>query len=277
MKVVNHFLEGVKVVRSPNVSGLMVPTGAIMHYTAGFTDESAIATLTNPAAKVSAHLVIDWDGTITQLVPFNRVAWHAGPSKLAGRTGCNSFTIGFEFVNPGFFRIGANGDILDWEGKNPIPKDVLAKYDLSIKAPNARIGGGNFIWPGYTKAQIAAGLAAFEAICAAYDIQHIAGHEEIDTRGWKTDPGPAFPMSLFKNALHGKSDRSDGLAPAASRFLVNTPKLNVRAAPNASGAVITQLSGGSEVVVIKDLGAWSEVEYAPGKRGYLADQYLKKG
>jgi N-acetylmuramoyl-L-alanine amidase len=277
MKIINHLLEGVAFVRSPNVSGMMEPSGVIMHYTAGFTAKSAINTLTSSAAKVSAHLVIDWDGTITQLVPFNRIAWHAGPSKLAGRTGCNNFTIGFEFVNPGFFRVAKDGTILDWEGEKPIPKDVLDKYDLSLSAPNARIGGGNFIWPGYTKAQIAAGLEAFEATKAAYDIQNIAGHEEIDTRGWKTDPGPAFPMGLFKAALHSKSDRSDGLAPVSSRFLVNTPKLNVRAAPNASGAVITQLSGGSEVVIIKDLGAWSEVEYAPGKRGYLADQYLKKG
>lgn len=277
MKVVNHLLEGIKFVRSPNVSGMMVPEGAVMHYTAGFTAESAIKTLTNPAAKVSAHLVIDWDGTITQLVPFNRVAWHAGPSKLAGRNGCNNFTIGFEFVNPGYFRIAPNGDILDWEGKHKVPAEQLRRYDLSMRAPNSRIGGGTFIWPGYTKAQIAAGLEAFEAICDAYNIKHIAGHEEIDTRKWKTDPGPAFPMGVFKNALHGTSDRSDGLKPMTGRFLVNTPKLNVRAAPNPSGAVITQLSGGSEVVVLQDVGEWSLVEYAPGKTGYLADQYLKKG
>lgn len=277
MKIVNHILEGVHVERSPNVSGLMAPTGVIMHYTAGFTADSAIKTLCNPAAKVSAHLVIDTDGTITQLVPFNRIAWHAGPSKLAGKTNCNGFTIGFEFVNPGYFRLGKDGAVMDWEGKRPVPKEVLSKYDLSIRAPNKRIGGGNFIWPAYTKAQISAGKAAFSAICEAYDIRDIAGHEEIDTRKWKTDPGPAFPMGEFKAILHGTADRSDGFKPATSRFLVDTAKLNVRAAPNASGAILTTLTGGSEVVVLEDLGAWSLVEYAPGKKGYLADQYLKKG
>ena len=277
MKVVNHLLEGVRFERSPNVSGMMTPTGAIMHYTAGFTADSAIKTLTNPAAKVSAHLVIDTDGTITQLVPFNRIAWHAGPSSLGGKSGCNNFTIGFEFVNPGYFRIAKDGTVMDWEGKRPIAKDVLAKYDLSVKAPNARIGGGTFIWPGYTKAQIAAGKAALAALRDAYPITAIAGHEEIDTRKWKTDPGPAFPMGEFKALLYAGSDRSDGLKPAASRFLVSASKLNVRAAPNASGAILTTLVGGSEVVVLEDLGAWSLVEYAPGKKGYLADQYLKKG
>lgn len=277
MKVVNHLLEGVRVVRSPNVSGLMDPTGAIMHYTAGYTAESAINTLTDPKAKVSAHLVIDWDGTITQLVPFNRIAWHAGPSILDGIKGCNNFTVGFEFVNPGYFRIAKDGTIMDWEGKRPIPQKTLDKYDLSIKAPNARIGGGNFIWPGYSKAQIDAGLAALKAIHEAYGLKHLGGHEEVDTRKWKTDPGPAFPMSLFKAVIHNRTDRSDGAKPVTSRFLVNTPKLNVRAAANSSGAVLTTLAGGSEVVVLQDLGAWSLVEYAPGKKGYLADQYLKKG
>lgn len=276
MKVVNHLLEGVAVVRSPNISGFMDPTAAIMHYTAGFTAESAIKTLCNPATKVSAHLVIDTDGTITQLVPFNRIAWHAGPSKLGGRKNCNGFTIGFEFVNPGYFRIAKDGTIMDWEGKHPVSKAVLAHYDLSLRAPNSRIGGGNFIWPDYPDVQIAAGLAAFKAVEAAYDMELVAGHEEIDTRGWKTDPGPAFPIGQFKTALHGTSDRADGFEPVTSRFLINTPKLNVRAAPNASGAILTTLAGGSEVVVLQDLGAWSLVEYAPGKKGYLSDQYLKK-
>ncbi len=277
MKIVNHLLEGVRFVKSPNISGLMTPTAAIMHYTASYDAEGAIRTLTNPAAKVSAHLVIDTDGAITQLVPFNRVAWHAGPSRLNGRQGCNNFTIGFEFVNPGFFRIGANGQVMDWQGKKPVSQSILNRFDLSLRAPNRKVGGGTFIWPGYSKAQIDAGLAALRAIKETYNITDVAGHEDIDTRGWKTDPGPAFPMGLFKAVVHDGADRSDGLQPAKSRFLVDTPRLNVRAGPNTNAAVITTLSGGSEVVVLRDLGAWSEVEYAPGKRGYVADQFLKKG
>lgn len=276
MKVKNHLLEGVKVVRSPNVSGFMTPSGVIMHYTAGYTAESAINTLCNKAVKASAHLVIDADGTITQLVPFNRVAWHAGPSKLDGIANCNDFTIGFEFVNPGFFRL-KNGVIYDSEGKAPVPKKTLDRYDLSLRAPNARIGGGEFIWPAYTEAQIEAGLAAFNAIRAAYKISHLGGHEEIDTRKWKTDPGPAFPMGRFKSALFGTVDRSAGLQSVSSRFLVNTAKLNVRQAPRSDSPVLTALSGGSEVIVLQDLGPWSLVEYAPGRQGYVADQYIVKG
>jgi len=201
MKVVNHLLEGVEVVRSPNVSGFMTPTGAIMHYTAGYTADSAIKTLCNPAAKVSAHLVIDTDGTITQLVPFNRIAWHAGPSKLAGRSGCNNFTIGFEFVNPGYFRIGKDGKtIMDWEGKSAVPAARLALYDLSVRAANKKIGGGTFIWPGYTDAQIEAGLAALEAIKEA-----TASPSSPATKMWTPGSGRPTPVQRSRWAVSRRS------------------------------------------------------------------------
>ncbi len=46
--------------------------------------------------KVSAHLLIDRRGSITQYVPFHLRAWHAGPSSYAGRNACNDFSIGIE-------------------------------------------------------------------------------------------------------------------------------------------------------------------------------------
>ena len=46
--------------------------------------------------EVSAHLLIERDGTVTQFVPFDRRAWHAGVSCYQGRDGCNDFSIGIE-------------------------------------------------------------------------------------------------------------------------------------------------------------------------------------
>ncbi len=46
--------------------------------------------------KVSAHVLIQRDGSVTQFVPFNRRAWHAGKSKYNGREKCNDFSIGIE-------------------------------------------------------------------------------------------------------------------------------------------------------------------------------------
>jgi AmpD protein len=46
--------------------------------------------------KVSSHLLIDRVGKITQFVPFNQRAWHAGVSEFEGRNNCNDFSIGIE-------------------------------------------------------------------------------------------------------------------------------------------------------------------------------------
>jgi AmpD protein len=46
--------------------------------------------------QVSAHLLIDRDGALTQYVSFNDRAWHAGQSNYCGRERCNDFSIGIE-------------------------------------------------------------------------------------------------------------------------------------------------------------------------------------
>jgi len=45
---------------------------------------------------VSAHVLIARDGTLTQYVPFDRRAWHAGKSEYCGRSSCNDFSVGIE-------------------------------------------------------------------------------------------------------------------------------------------------------------------------------------
>jgi AmpD protein len=46
--------------------------------------------------QVSAHLLIDRTGEITQFVPFDKRAWHAGESEFEGCSNCNDFSIGIE-------------------------------------------------------------------------------------------------------------------------------------------------------------------------------------
>jgi N-acetyl-anhydromuramoyl-L-alanine amidase len=46
--------------------------------------------------RVSSHLLINRAGEITQYVPFNLKAHHAGESSFEGRTQCNDFSIGIE-------------------------------------------------------------------------------------------------------------------------------------------------------------------------------------
>ena len=53
-------------------------------------------------AEVSAHLLIERDGTITQFVNFEARAWHAGRSSYLGRSDCNDYSIGIELEGSDF-------------------------------------------------------------------------------------------------------------------------------------------------------------------------------
>lgn len=87
---------------SPNFSERQLPvTMIVLHYTGMETGEAAIARLTDPAAEVSAHYLIDEDGTVYALVAEDKRAWHAGSSHWRGITDVNSASIGIELVNPG--------------------------------------------------------------------------------------------------------------------------------------------------------------------------------
>lgn len=73
----------------------------VLHYTGMQSGPEALARLCDPAAKVSAHYLIEEDGTIFQMVAETERAWHAGASYWQGETDINSRSIGIELVNPG--------------------------------------------------------------------------------------------------------------------------------------------------------------------------------
>ena len=87
---------------SPNFDERKLPVSMIvLHYTGMPDAEGAIARLTSPEAKVSAHYVIEEDGTVHSLVDEEHRAWHAGKSYWRGVTDVNSASVGIEIVNPG--------------------------------------------------------------------------------------------------------------------------------------------------------------------------------
>ena len=84
----------------PRPEGTTIDT-LVLHYTGMETADAARARLMDPAAKVSAHYLIDEDGTVEVLVPEEMRAWHAGVSSWRGATNLNDRAIGIELVNPG--------------------------------------------------------------------------------------------------------------------------------------------------------------------------------
>ena len=73
----------------------------VVHYTGMESCEAALARLCAAAAQVSAHYVIDEDGTVYALVDEARRAWHAGEATWRGVRDVNGHSIGIELVNPG--------------------------------------------------------------------------------------------------------------------------------------------------------------------------------
>ena len=101
---------------SPNFDARLLPISMIvLHYTGMQDAQSAIDRLRDPEAKVSAHYLVDEDGSILQLVDEGHRAWHAGKSYWRDVDDVNSASIGIEIVNPGH----------DW-GYRPFPPDQVA-------------------------------------------------------------------------------------------------------------------------------------------------------
>src|SRR5205085_2067631 len=62
----------------------------VLHYTGMQSAEAAIERLCDPGARVSAHYVIEENGTTWRLVPEKRRAFHAGIACWEGETGLNA-------------------------------------------------------------------------------------------------------------------------------------------------------------------------------------------
>ena len=117
---------------SPNFNERQLPVSMIvLHYTGMQSAEAALARLTDPAAEVSAHYLIDEDGTIHCLVAEDKRAWHAGQSHWRGITDINSASIGIELVNPGHefgYREFAPAQI---EALIPLLSEIKDRYEIT--------------------------------------------------------------------------------------------------------------------------------------------------
>lgn len=91
-----------RIVPSPNCDERSLPvTMVVLHYTEMADAETALARLTDPEAKVSAHYLISEAGEVIRLVDEAKRAWHAGISFWRGIRDVNSASIGIELDHPG--------------------------------------------------------------------------------------------------------------------------------------------------------------------------------
>jgi N-acetylmuramoyl-L-alanine amidase len=87
---------------SPNWDERKLPISmVVLHYTEMRSADEALARLTDPEAKVSAHYLISEAGEVIALVDEDKRAWHAGQSFWRGHPDVNSASIGIELDHPG--------------------------------------------------------------------------------------------------------------------------------------------------------------------------------
>ncbi|NOQ27658.1 MAG: SH3 domain-containing protein [Bacteroidales bacterium] len=229
------------------------PDIIVLHYTGSNKLKADIQTLFYSKKQVSVQFVIDLDGTIHQLMPVNKIAWHAGESRLGNRTWLNKYSIGIEIVNAGFLTEKSDGSFTTWYGDSVKKEDaVLLKHKNESKER---------YWHTYTKNQIESVKELCEVICDEFDIEHIVGHDEISP-GRKQDPGPAFPVEKIKSQLLDNRKEDASTASQQKDFgVVKVDKLNIRQSGNREAAkVALPLTKGQNVEIIEEKDGWYKVE-----------------
>lgn len=201
--IINHILhkDGKPVTQkaTPNKGGVIAPSILVMHFTGADNAAGSVNWLCDPRSKVSAHLVLDQKGNVTQLAPFNRQCWHAGKSRWGKVTAINSNSIGIEMANCGPLKKMGDGTYRAELAKKTFqPSEVVVAGHKN--SPKTVIG-----WDDYPAAQVQASIEIMAAIVAQYGIKenNVVGHDDI-APGRKVDPGPAYPMARVKSAAFGR-------------------------------------------------------------------------
>ncbi len=143
----------------------------IIHYTGMQSEIESIQRLKDKKSNVSAHYIINRKGSIIQLVPDNKIAWHAGRSKWKNYINLNENSIGIELVNKGH----------------------------------------EFGYENFPKKQIKSLILICRKLKKKYNIkrENFLGHSDIAPLR-KIDPGEKFPwkkLSLFEIGMWYKSQK----------------------------------------------------------------------
>jgi N-acetylmuramoyl-L-alanine amidase len=181
-------------VPSPNIGLLLTDRRFIViHSTEGQSAQAAVEWLTVKKSRVSSHLVIGRDGAITQLVPFNIIAWHAGKSYWEGYKWLNNHSIGIELDNAGKMTRIDGKWVAAFKKVYPDDQVVEATHKFDTKPAG---------WHIFTPEQIQSTVEVCKMLVQTYGIKEIVGHDDICPKQ-KWDPGPAFPMEDVRTRVFG--------------------------------------------------------------------------
>jgi N-acetylmuramoyl-L-alanine amidase len=224
--------------RSPNFGarrGGLLPEYVVIHYTAMESCAAAAARLCDPEVEVSAHYLIDYDGTVHTLVAETERAWHAGAGQWCGLDDMNSRSIGIELANDGFEpfaepQLAALEDLL---------RQIMARWSMppaavighSDMAPGRKFDPGpRFDWQRLSRQGLAiwpealpdipliADAALFQTLAeqvgysSGMDVATVLQAVRLRFRPWAKGPLDAVDMGLICDLAKLPVDR--GAAPA---------------------------------------------------------------
>lgn len=260
MRIENGRVSGVRFVAANSSGGEMTPKYIVTHDTSGRLSKfSSVDWFKSKQCTTSAHFVVERDGTVTQMVPLNRKAFHAGASKWKGQSGLNSCSIGIEIVNPG--KMDSNGKA--WFGPCCKPDEIEHK-----STPEH----GDGWWLPYTDAQVAAVKLLCTLIVEEYpDCNEILTHWQISP-GRKIDTNPLFPLREVRKAVLDPD-------PETAEKIEEVVAPPVAPATKTSAAKEIVVEGAKSKTVqwsIAGLCAWLETQFA-FLRGMLPDAQKEIG
>ncbi len=241
LQIINHKLLGVTYSDLDKNDGSLTPKYIAAHYTAGISVSGSISHLRD-IVKLGYHIIIDRDGAITQCIPFNKIARHAGVSNWKGISDLNKHSIGICLANRGYVTRFANGSY-GWVNTHNTPIGNFLTEDQIVREEHFNGAETNLYWEKFSIAQMNAFREVCQVLIQTYmGIKDLIGHDEI-AMGRKSDPGPAFP---FTNIYPLFPDRVND---TGQTFRVQSPdgKLDVRRGMSGNFKLIRQLNNGDKV------------------------------
>ena len=176
---------------SPNCSGtLKDPELLVVHSTISGSFKSAYDWLMSKQARASAHELIGRDAEWAQLVPYDKCAWHCGPSSWKGEYGINTCSIGIELVSWGPLKQNADGTF-----KAALAGTPVTSGEVYLGAPSGSLYEW---WQGYTPVQLYKLEERIASLFAQFpSLKEVVGHRDISP-GRKQDPWPMDAGKVFE-------------------------------------------------------------------------------